>query len=281
MSGFAEFPDFPLKDTLDGGLYLPDEHYLGGGMDQLYLGHASSRADERYLISTSTDNGHQLDAVRDRLMKAAPGVFTPMFVGHFDVLGDDADRDRHRQQHCAFIEQLPDGGPLARVVSDARPHAAALGRQVGRILESALRTSEVYVMGLRPEYVWARMEGSVPVVTGIGGRNGTFFTAASRGRGLRTVPLFTRRYHAPEVSRGERYDDRSLVLMLAVIVAEWALGEYPYETDGAYGYWNLCEGRHRELSLAPGLADLLSRGMRSDPTERPDLASFVDALDAS
>lgn len=47
----------------------------------------------------------KLDAVRDRLMKPAPGVFMPMFAGHFDLLGDDVDRDRHRQGRCAYAER--------------------------------------------------------------------------------------------------------------------------------------------------------------------------------
>jgi hypothetical protein len=278
VSGFAQYPDFPLRDTLDGGTYLPDEHYLGEGADRLFLGHSRTAPGERFLISVSTDGGRELETVRPGLMRSSPGVFVPVFVGLFDAEGTDAARDRHRQTYAAFVERLPDGGPLSRVSPRPGPLAASLGGQVGRILKSALDTSELYVLGLRPEYVWARGDGNDVAITGIGGRNAAFFRSAGRGRDLPSAPLFTRKYYAPEVSRGEPFDDRALTLTLAVMVAEWATGEYPYEMDGAWGYWNLCEGRHRQLSLPSRFAQLLSAGMRPEPGDRPDLATFISEL---
>lgn len=275
----SELPDFPFADTLGGGLYQVDQHYLGGGTDRVFFGRCLRRTGERYLISTSTDNGHKLDAVRGGLLRTAPGVFTPMFVGPFDLGGDDPFRDAQRRHEAGFVERLPDGAPLARALPDARPYAAALGAQIGRLLRRAV-DHDVHVTALRPEYVWVHHDGAVPLVTGIGGRNAGFFSAASRGRDLPTVPLFTHKYVAPEVHRGEPGDDRALVLTLAVMVAEWATGAYPYPADGAWGYWNLCAGRHRELELPDTFAELLALGMRPTPDERPDLATFTDCLSA-
>jgi hypothetical protein len=120
------------------------------------------------------------------------------------------------------------------------------------------------------------MRDGTPDVTGVGGANRDFFAAAMRRRDLRTAPLFTRRYVAPEVRRGERYDDRALVLAVAVMTVEWLIGRYPYDDDSAYGYLHLCRGEHVELPIdARELAPALS----PDPANRPDLATFARALD--
>jgi hypothetical protein len=283
MSRFLEFNDFPWQDTLGGGLYQATEHYLGRGADRLFFGRVPSRPDDRYLLSISSvtsDGSRAVEANRDKLLLSAPGVFTPVFVGHFDVLGEDPPRDRFRTHEYGFVERLPEGGPLSRLLPAPRAHAVELGCQIGLLLQGAVAAG-VLVVGLRPEYVWVRVDGPTPVVTGIGGRNSAFFGAAGRGRDLPTARLFTHRYTAPEAGRGASLDDRALVLTLAVMVAEWATGEYPYPMDdGQWGYYNLVDGKHRELRLSAELARLLSLGMRPLPGDRPDLRTFTERLQA-
>lgn len=128
---------------------------------------------------------------------------------------------------------------------------------------------------MRPEYVWVALRSGTPQVTGVGGRNRAFFTAAMRRRDLRTVPLFTRRYHAPEINRGEPHDDRALAFTIALMTAEWLLGRYPYEDDGAYGYNRVCRGEHLPL---PAAAAELAPALAPDPSARPDLATFARTL---
>lgn len=132
---------------------------------------------------------------------------------------------------------------------------------------------------MRPEYVWVRVDGGRATVTGVGGRNALFFASARQRRDLPTAPLFPHRYLAPEVYMRQPYDDRALVLTLAVMIAEWATGTYPYAMDdGAWGYNNLALGEHLPLSIDGAFATLLSRGMRSDPRDRPSLSAFLTAL---
>lgn len=280
MSPFASFEDFPLADTLDEGRFCPDEHYLGLGADKLYFGHSPTHAGRRYLISISPNNGVEMELLRTEIMHPAQGVFAPVFLGLFDADGRNPERDARRRVEVGFVEELPDGGPITRLAHVARQHAARLGAQVGRILTGLLASRGEHLLGLRPEYVWVRSDGDEPNVTGIGGRNTTFFASASRNRDLPTARLFTRKYFAPEVSRGEPFDDRALVLTLAVMVAEWATGEYPYPSDAAYGYWNLCAGRYRELELPTVFRNLLVHGMQPARDARPSLAAFVDSLEA-
>jgi hypothetical protein len=65
------------------------------------------------------------------------------------------------------------------------------------------------------------------------------------------------------------------VLTVSLMTAEWLIGRYPYEDDGAYGYWHLCRGEHLEL---PAAARDLLPALRPDPADRPDLASFARML---
>jgi hypothetical protein len=278
MSGFASFPDFPLRDTLGGGKYRPNEHYLGGGADQLYFGRCLELPGERCLINIAPDSGLALGTLGPKLMKSVPGFFEPVFVGHFDALGEDRLRDLYRAERCAFVEKLPSGDPLRKLIPDMRPWAVHVGLQVGELLATAWETRDPYLVGLRPEYVWIRIVEGRPVVTGLGGRSGVFFGSAARGRDLPSMPLFTHKYYAPEVFRGEDHDDRALVLTLAVMVAEWALGEYPYAMDSRWGFGNLSAGKHRPLSVGTELAEVLSHGLRPKPSERPHLATFLEGM---
>jgi hypothetical protein len=273
MTALDRDGEFPLGGTLDGGRYKLVEHYLGGGFDQLWLARAAGDPAARYLVSTTPNNGLELARDEPTLLRDAGILFAPRFVGAFDLVGDGGAGDQERRSTVGYVEQVA-GSPMSRTGIDTPRHAFRLGAQVAdKLLVAA--TAEVFVVGLRPEYVWIEMRGAMPQVTAVGGRNRDFFAAAYRRRDLRTAPPFTRRYLAPEVSRGERYDDRALVLTVAVITAEWLLGRYPYEDDEAYGYLRLCRGEHIEL---PAAAGDLAAALRPDPADRPDLASFARTL---
>jgi len=281
VSGFGSFDDFPVADTLDGGRYQPERLYLGAGFDQLFFGRSARCPGRRYLISTAPDNGLDVAELGLDLMRAAAGLFVPRFLGHFDVAGDDALRDSFRRDQCAFVEELPAGLPLRHAFPDPRSCALVLGSQVGRLLSQASRESGIFDIGLRPEYVWVELAEGAPVVTGLGGRNHAFLAAAARRRCLPTVPLFTHRYVAPEVYRGDPFDDRALVLTLALMVAEWATGSYPFpQDDGAWGYNRLCSGHPIHLPLPAPITRLLASALHPDCNHRPDLAAFTSALEA-
>jgi hypothetical protein len=267
--------DFPLGGTLDGGRYKIVEHYLGGGFDQLWFARSVEDPAARYLVSTTIDNGLDLTSDGPALLRMAGGLIVPRFVGAFDLLGDGGTGDQERRTTVAYIEQVPPGWPLPQTKIPTEPHAFHLGAQVAEKLLAAAADG-VLDVGLRPEYVWVMNRPTRPKVTGLGGRNGDFFAAAYRRRDLRTAPLFTRRYVAPEVNRGERHDERALVLTLAVMTAEWLLGRYPYEEgDGAYGYNRLCRGDHLEL---PTAARDLAPALRPNSADRPTLADFARTL---
>jgi hypothetical protein len=269
-----EGDEFPLGATLDGGRYKLVEHYLGGGIDQLWFARCADDPAARYLVSTTADNGLKIASDGPELLRSAGILFAPRFVGAFDLVGDGGARDQQRRFTVAYVEQVA-GTPLVRSQTDTAVHAFRLGAQVAEMLLLAA-TSDVLVVGLRPEYVWIEMRGDVPQVSSVGGRNQHFFGAARRRRDLPTVPLFTRRYVAPEVYRGEPYDERALVLTIGVMLAEWLLGRYPYEDDDAYGYLHLCRGEHVAL---PADARELASALSPDPADRPDLTTFARTLE--
>lgn len=267
--------EFPLGGTLDRGRYTIVEHYLGGGADQLWFARSVEDPRARYLVSTTIDNGLDSEADGSTLLRVASGLFAPRFVGTFDLGGDGGAGDQERRTTIAYVEEVPPGWPLPQTKIPTEPHAFHLGAQVAEKLLAAVANGFLPV-GLRPEYIWVANRSSRPEVTGLGGRNREFFAAAGRRRDLRTAPLFTRRYVAPEVNRGDRYDDRALVLTVAVMTAEWLLGAYPYEDgDGAWGYNRLCRGEHVEL---PAEARELAPALSVDPARRPPLVDFARTL---
>lgn len=271
--------DSAMGVTLDGGRYRIEEHYLGAGSDQLWFARSDAHPGVRYLVSVTPDNGLKIADDGPALLRAADGLFVPRFLGYFDLIDDNGVEDPQRRFTCAYVEELPVGAPVRVVCTDLRLHAVSLGVQIGGLLERA-RASGVLDVWLRPEYVWVTVDANnAPTVTGIGGRSAPFFGAARRRRDLVTAPLFTTRYIAPEVRRGEPPDDRALVLTLGVMIAEWLVGEYPYaQDDGAWGHNRLCDGEHVALPAPPPLADLITRALRPDPAERPDLGTFTRTL---
>lgn len=277
----SEPDDFPLGATLDHGRYRIEEHYLGSGHDQLWFARSVEQAGTRYLVSIAPNNGLRHETDGPTLLHPADGLFVPRYLGEPDLVGDGGVEDPQRRFTCAYVEELPAGAPLRAAGIDLRQYAVDLGAQIGALLERA-RASGVLDVWLRPEYVWATSNGGEPTVTGIGGRSVLFFVAARRRRDLVTARLFTHTYLAPEVYRGDPYDDRALVLTLGVMIAEWLVGEYPYaQDDGAWGYNHLFEGVHVVLPVEPPLADLLATALSPDPDKRPDLATFTRALAAA
>jgi len=274
-------PEHTLKGfTLGGGRYRVSDHYLGHGDDQLWFARSDAHPENRYLVSIAPNNGFGMGDDAPALMQPAPGLFDPVFVGEFDPSTPDGRKNDAQKFMCAYVEELPVGAPLRSTSTDLRTHAIDLGCQICLLLESAYRNGVIDV-GLRPEYVWLAADDGRPVVTGIGGRSTVFFAAARRRRDSSSAPLFSNHYLAPEVYRGEAADDRAVVLTIALMVAEWLLGTYPYAPgDGAWGYNRLCAGEHVSLPGPPRLAALLQSAVRPTREERPHLAEFTRALRA-
>jgi hypothetical protein len=275
--------EFPIGDTLADGALVVTEHLLGSGSQLLYLGAAANRPDERHLVSVIWAPKGIADAakLREQLGYNAPGIHDLVHLGHFDVRGDDELRRIHQGQYWALVERLPggDGDWLPRLLAAplGPARAVALGLSVGRILERAAAAGHL-IVGVRPDYVWARREGEDIVATGLTGRNWDFF--AHTGGGC-MVPgmIFERHYYAPEVYAERGESDQSLVFTLAVMIAEWATGNYPFPDSWAGGNMHsLRQGRHAPLELPSPLADFLALALKPEPAHRPSLEYFLRRL---
>jgi hypothetical protein len=275
---------FPLQDTLGDLRFRPTEHFLGAGIEQLYLGIRAQQPDSRYLFSitarTEASNA-RMQRLRSRAFTHVEGIFDVEFIGPFDRVGVDPVRDAEREGHWGMVEKLPEGEPLSRLgLGSLGPRRAVeLGAAVGRILARGVHAGVVLV-GLRPEYVWARRSAAAGAsVTGVGGRSHEFF-AAARPFSLPTAPLFERLYAAPEVMRGDPAGERALVFTLAIMVAEWATDRYPFPDSWARGSaLSLATGKHAPLGVSKEVDDLLSTALRAEAGERPALDAFIAQLD--
>ncbi len=126
--------------------------------------------------------------------------------------------------------------------------------------------------------MWARAQRDGIEVTGLSARGHTFFRIVTP-RSSFTHPLFDRIYNPLEILRRESADDRALTFTLALMVAEWATGQYPFPDSWVAGdTTSLVTGAHAPLALPPKLESLISRCLQPKVSVRPRLAELVDAL---
>jgi hypothetical protein len=271
---------FPIGDPLGAGSYRCYQHLLGTHTRKLYLGKRTHGSPDRFLVSVIWGPNVPVDQLRRELGYRMPGLLDLEHVGYFDRVGANPARDLQREQHCALVELLPPDGEWVPRLTDAAlgpARAAMLGSSVGDILHRAA-DGGVLLIGARPEYIWARSDGRA---AGLTGRNQEFF-AHTGGEVTVSGALFRRQYYAPEVYLGRGQDERSLVFTLAIMVAEWATGAYPFPTAWAGGNMHsLCEGKHAPLDLPAPLRALLERSLSRDPAQRPALAELVERLRAA
>ncbi len=96
---------FPLGGLLDSARYKLVEHYLGAGTDQLWFARSVAEPDARFLVSTTIDNGFDPSVDASGLLQNADGLFTPRFVGTFDLAGDSAADDQNNKRPPLSIGQ--------------------------------------------------------------------------------------------------------------------------------------------------------------------------------
>ena len=150
--------------------------------------------------------------------------------------------------------------------------AIELGRSAGQIL---LRATEagINLARIRPELMWAERRDGHIAVTGLSPRATELF--ARKVGEMVTHPVFDRFYHAPEIHKDP--DDRAVAYALAVMVAEWATGRYPFESK--YAPNGVETAAHEPIAVPRPLAKLLESTIRHDRNKRPRLAKFVRELE--
>lgn len=255
---------FPIGHTIDRGRYRIDRLLQGEGVQQLYAG-TDTGANTPVLVSLDlVPSRIDLRDFRATLDEHAPGVFELGYVGPLDMLPDvEFEEQRSR---WALVETVPGGAWLPSVLVPGVETALSLGRSAAELLLGA----GVVLPYIRPELMWSN------------GREITGLTTRPRAMFARTtidafsLPLFDRFFHAPEAYKDP--DDRAMVFALAIMIAEWATGAFPFKSK--YHNTGPLEGKHVKLKVPKPLAALLSRGMRLDRAERPHFAAFLDELRA-
>jgi hypothetical protein len=276
----SELGPFPIGETLGGGAYRVTGWIAGRGETRLYHAICPARPDERYLASTILAPRLEPDDLTRKLAYRYPGVIDLAWIGHFDRSGDDSMRIGQQLNYAAMVEKRPrEGESLRTLVSGALGAAAAvdLGLAVARIVAAPARDG-VLLVGIRPEFIWGVSRGDAISLTGLSGRTGPFF---ARGRTIfpGSPPVFERTYFAPELHARRDPQETSLVFTLAVLIAEWATGTYPFP-DARVGVDldSLTRGRHAPLEVPIQLASVLIHGLQPDPADRPDLGRFLERL---
>jgi hypothetical protein len=279
MTDSRAVAEFPRGQTLAGGQYRVTEHRAGHGDWELYLGARPDRPGERYLVSVVRAPNLEVEPLRARLSYQVPGVFELVHIGHFDVTDGGADLGTMQRGYVGMVERLPDGDWMPRwtTTSLGALVAVELGLAVGRTLVAAARADQLLV-AVRPHTIWAIEGDGHPIVTGLSGRTGPFFAQRAKSS-MVSRPAFERHYAAPEVYLGRDSREESLVFTLAVMVAEWATGAYPFPKALAGGNMSsLTTGRHAALEVPIRLAGILAHALEPDPADRPSLGRFLERL---
>jgi hypothetical protein len=270
--------DFPFQDPV-GKDYRAEAHLLGDGIQKLYLARRAQHPQERYLMAFDYYKEQDIRAVQSALEYRIGGLFEFALIAQFDQQGVDARRDMECRDHWAMLEKVSEGDWLPRVLA-GQPRSARgavrMAVSVGAIVKRAVE-SGLLLTGVRPQYMWGRVQADGIEVTGLSGRGETFFKIV-KPRSF-TMPLFDRMYCAPEVLRREPADDRSLTFTVALLVAEWATGRYPFPDATVPGpMTSFHTGAHAPLALPPALESLVSRCLQPKVGGRPRLAELLDAL---
>jgi len=257
--------EFPAGATLGDGAFRIEQRLLGDGFQRLYRG-VEVATGRRILVTVDVyaSRKQSLDELRTAVSYEAPGVFELAYVGAFD-------KDMH---HWAVVEHVTAGDWLPRVKGPTEPwplvrKAVDLGTSAGRSLLAAARAG-VMLAQIRPELMWAQRTSGRLEVTGLSARAIELFRRAKGD--MASLPLFEHWYRAPEVSSDP--SDRSVTFALAAMIAEWATGRYPLQSS--YGRET---ASHARIDVPSRLRTLLEAGLAETPASRPDLASFVTALE--
>jgi hypothetical protein len=271
---------FPIGETLGGGAYRVTEWIAGRGETRVYHAICPARPDERYLASYILAPRLEPENLTRKLAYRYAGVIDLAWIGHFDRAGDDSMRIGMQRDYAAMVERLPrEGDPLRTLVAGRLGAAAAvdLGLAVGRIVAAPARQG-IFLVGIRPEFIWGVSRGDAISVTGLSGRTAPFF---AQGRTIfpGSPPVFEHSYFAPELHARRDTQEESLVFTLAVLIAEWATGAYPFrDARMSRNIDSLRKGRHAPLEVPIQLASVLIHGLQPDPADRPNLGRFLERL---
>jgi len=275
LAKLAAPPAFPLGYTLGNGVYQVDEHLLGDGLQQMFAGHHIPSGDPVLLAFDSRRSSRSIAELRAAVSYHVPGVLELGFVGGFDPRG--AEQDYMCDGYWATVERGARGAWLPRVlpkVYDSRAAplmAVELGLSAGRILAVAA-TAGVLLTRVRPEYMWAERIADRWEVTGLSARGDELFQRKSSD--YVTPPVFDRYYYAPEWHRDP--DDRALVFSLGVMIAEWSMGRYPFES--LFHGRGLEQADHLPIDAPSPLREYLEEAIQFERQDRPDLEDFLFAL---
>ncbi|MCW5801205.1 MAG: hypothetical protein KIT31_02235 [Deltaproteobacteria bacterium] len=271
--------------TFGGGRFVVERHLQGVGLRKLFAGRETATGAgllisydklpkwmtiEQFIATTSDAGSGVPDLVFagppddfERLycwgvLERARGIWLPSIIGQHPP---GTYSDFHPQRLSSYDP------------TTALPNALALGVSVARILADEAERGHVLAR-FRPENIWVeRGADGLLHATALSQRSEIMFEASYVD--MVTWPVFDRYYYAPEVEDGNA-DERSLVFSLAIMVAEWATGLFPYVYKDHHA--GPLKGDHTPLDLPRSLARLLSEGMRLEPKRRPTLSAFLERL---
>jgi len=271
-----------LRDkTFGSGRFLVENHLQGEGLRQLFAGRDTATDGGVIISYDKLPKYTTIDGFIAANQAHSPGVLELLFAGTPD--GEPS--------YWGVIERVPQnarwlpdvlGRPTPQAFADSVPkrlpsfepggavaRALALGRSAGKILADSAARGAILARA-RPETMWITGDR----VVGLSQRSELMF-AASWVTAF-SMPVFDRYYYAPEVGRNQHVDDRALVFSLAIMIAEWATGLYPFKTKRFDS--GPTEDNQIALDLPAPLATLLHSGMQISAMRRPNLSSFLADL---
>lgn len=271
--------EFISAATLNGKRYRVTRLLRGQRGQRMCLVGDITDGEKTYLASiVHNPKGIPLAELRSKLAYRAPGTLELCDFWKFDPSPDE-EADGYLEQRWVMLERIPpDSSWLPDLTTKplGATRAVKLALSIGDLLQRCAEQGVLHSY-IRPDYIWATLDGSQPLAVGVTTRPPELFAHMHR----HSVSFIFTHHYTPLDAGRDSEGLATLTFPLASMIAEWSLGRWPFVSSW-YGNPSpdIADRVHPELEVSLPLQRILHRGLTKDVAQRLPLPEFLDELRA-